>query len=448
MHSLLRYKAPAASCHSSRAPNRCRKPALPRCAAPASEPGTPPASSGRSGPRPLVIATRPSKLAKEQTRQVQQLLLAAAQLNGQPLKLSTLEMTSLGDASQGVPLRSLGSGAFTEALDQAVLGRAADLAVHSLKDCPAALAPGLLLAACLPREDPRDVLIAPEATSLGELVPGSRVGTSSSRRAAQIRHSFPHLQVVQLRGNVDARLQRIRDRELSATVLAAAGLKRLGIMNSDEGLIGVPVGSATGAAVGGSGGSGDSSSGSGSGSSGGSSPGGFRASVLSTDEMLPAACQGAVGVICREDDEWVVSLLDAISHRGTALEVAAERACLAALLGGGGAGRGGAAFPAIAWACNTRHDADANTMDLDCLVADLEGKDLFRYTEFYRPVIDEVDAEALGSLYGSLLRMMAVGQGWVSEPGQEAEGQEAEAREQEQEQRGAGQQEGGAAAQE
>eukprot|EP00198_Chlamydomonas_reinhardtii_P010331 XP_001699668.1 porphobilinogen deaminase [Chlamydomonas reinhardtii] len=365
MRSYL-LKAQVASCQFSRtskvwrlAPGsdrrRCRGlTRTPHCAAPTSEPA-PPSSSGKSGQRPLVIATRPSKLAKEQTRQVQQLLLAAAQLKDEQLQLSTLELASRGDTTQGVSLRSLGSGAFTEELDQAVLSGAADMSVHSLKDCPAALAPGLLLAACLPRADPRDVLIAPEATSLGELVPGSRVGTSSSRRAAQIKHSFPHLQVVQLRGNVDSRLGRIRSRDIGATVLAAAGLKRLGVMNSDEG---------------------------------------------------DTTATGAVGVVCRADDEWVVGLLDAISHRGTALEVAAERACLAALLGGGGACQR-SAFPDIAWACHTRHDPDSNTMDLDCLVADLEGKELFRYTEFYRPVIDEVDAVSLGSLYGSLLRMMA-----------------------------------------
>ncbi|KAG2452868.1 hypothetical protein HYH02_002212 [Chlamydomonas schloesseri] len=417
------------SCHTLSSQSvRCsrhRKSQLTQCVARPTGAPARPSASGKSGPRPLVIATRPSKLAKEQTRQVQQLLLAAAQLKEEPLHLSALEIKSVGDTSQGVSLRSLGSGAFTEALDQAVLAGEADMAVHSLKDCPAALAPGLVLAACLPREDPRDVLIAPEATSLGELVPGSRVGTSSSRRAAQIKHAFPHLQVVQLRGNVDARLERIRSRDVSATVLAAAGLKRLGVINPDDGDIGAVRSSGSGssssslaaAAEAGSPIS-ASSSGGGGAASEPTHEGGFVTSVLSTEEMLPAACQGAVGVICREDDEWVVSLLDAISHRGTALEVAAERACLSALLGGGGGGgggegRGGSAFPDIAWACNTRHDPDSNTMDLDCLVSDLEGKDLFRYTEFYRPVIDEVDAEALGSLYGSLLHMMAAGQGWL-----------------------------------
>ncbi|PNW87223.1 hypothetical protein CHLRE_02g113850v5 [Chlamydomonas reinhardtii] len=431
MRSYL-LKAQVASCQFSRtskvwrlAPGsdrrRCRGlTRTPHCAAPTSEPA-PPSSSGKSGQRPLVIATRPSKLAKEQTRQVQQLLLAAAQLKDEQLQLSTLELASRGDTTQGVSLRSLGSGAFTEELDQAVLSGAADMSVHSLKDCPAALAPGLLLAACLPRADPRDVLIAPEATSLGELVPGSRVGTSSSRRAAQIKHSFPHLQVVQLRGNVDSRLGRIRSRDIGATVLAAAGLKRLGVMNSDEGDTTATVSTSTSTSTSSSsftGTSGEAGSSTSSSTSSSISREGFRTSVLSTEEMLPAACQGAVGVVCRADDEWVVGLLDAISHRGTALEVAAERACLAALLGGGGACQR-SAFPDIAWACHTRHDPDSNTMDLDCLVADLEGKELFRYTEFYRPVIDEVDAVSLGSLYGSLLRMMAVGQGWLQEEDEE-----------------------------
>ncbi|GLC46103.1 hypothetical protein PLESTB_001032500 [Pleodorina starrii] len=331
------------------------------------------ASSNEPAPgrRPLVIATRPSRLAQEQTRQVQQLLHAAAQLRDETLQLSTRELTSAGDASPSAPLRSLGSGAFTEALDAAVLGGSADMAVHSLKDCPASLREGLVLAACLPRADPRDVLIAGSgAKSLGELVPGSRVGTSSSRRAAQIRHSFPHLQVVQLRGNVEARLERIKAREISATVLALAGLQRLGC----EELV---------------------------------------SSVLSTDEMLPAACQGAVGVVCREDDPWVRQLLSAISHRPSFLEVSAERACLAALLGSEEAGRGGQPFPDLAWGCNSRHDPEEGLMDIDCFVSDLEGKDLFRYSEFLRPVSFPEDAEALGALWGNVLRMAAAGQGWV-----------------------------------
>ncbi|KXZ54260.1 hypothetical protein GPECTOR_5g35 [Gonium pectorale] len=318
---------------------------------------------------------------------VQQLLYAAAQLRGETLELSTLEVSTTGDTSPSVPLRSLGAGAFTEALDAAVAEGSADAAVHSLKDAPAALRPGLVLAACLPRADPRDVLIANDgARSLGELVPGSRVGTSSSRRAAQIRHAYPHLQVVQLRGNVDARLEKLRAREISATVLALAGLERLGVSH-------------------------------------------VASAVLSTDEMLPAACQGAVGVVCREDDPWVRGLLSSFSHGPTMLELAAERACLAALLGSEEAARGGQAFPDIAWACNVRYsDAPAGAsgpeaggdsrggggyLDLDCFVSDLEGTQLLRYTEFQRQVSGVDDAEELGSLYGSILRMTAAGQGWL-----------------------------------
>ncbi|KAG2487675.1 hypothetical protein HYH03_013675 [Edaphochlamys debaryana] len=331
------------------------------------------AAALKTGPRPLVIATRGSKLALEQTRQVQQLLHAAAQLRGEVLQLSTVELKTTGDNSPTAPLRSLGAGAFADAVDDAVASGAADMGVHSLKDCPSTLPEGLLLAACLPRADPRDCLIAGDegVRSLRDLVPGSRVGTSSSRRAAQIRHSFPHLQVVELRGNVDARLQRIRAREISATVLARAGIQRLGLEEE------------------------------------------VGARVLSTDEMLPAACQGAVGVVCREGDAWVAEQLAAISHRPTRLEVAAERACLAALLGSEEAGRGGQAFPAIAWAAHTRYDPDAGLMGIDCFVSDLEGRDLIRYTEFARSVVDETDAESLGSLYGTLLRMAAAGNGWI-----------------------------------
>ncbi|GIL68091.1 hypothetical protein Vafri_21398 [Volvox africanus] len=341
------------------APRRCRATRV-RCA---SSPQAPTR-------RPLVIATRGSRLAQEQTRQVQQLLLAAAQLSDESLALSTLTLDTAGDISPSASLRSLGSGAFTEALDQAVLEGRADMAVHSLKDCPATLADGLVLAACLPRADPRDVLVANEAKSLGDLVPGSRVGTSSTRRAAQIRHAFPYLQVVQLRGNVETRLERIKSGEISATVLSLAGLQRLGCEH-------------------------------------------VASQVLSVDEMVPAACQGAVGVVCREDDPWVVQLLSSVSHRSTFLEVSAERACLSALLGSEEAGQAGQPFPDVAWGCNAKHDSDNATMALDCFVSDLEGQELLRYTEYDRSVVDSKDAEALGSLYGNFLRMVAGGLGWL-----------------------------------
>ncbi|EFJ42389.1 hypothetical protein VOLCADRAFT_119454, partial [Volvox carteri f. nagariensis] len=203
-----------------------------------------------------------------------------------------------------------------------------------------------------------------------ELMPGSRVGTSSSRRAAQIRHGFPHLQVVQLRGNVETRLERIKSREISATVLSMAGLQRLGCED-------------------------------------------MASAVLSMDEMLPAACQGAVGVVCREDDPWVIQQLTAISHRSTFLEVSAERACLTALLGSEEAGRAGEHFPALAWGCHASHHPDSATMDLDCFVSDLQGEGLTRYTEYDRLILNQTDAEDLGSLYGNLMRMVAGSQGWV-----------------------------------
>lgn len=248
------------------------------------------------------------------------------------------------------------------------------MAVHSLKDSPAVPLPGLVLAACLPREDVRDVLIAVEAKGLGQLVPGSSVGTSSGRRRAQLLHAYPHLQVIALRGNIDTRLEKIRNREMGATIMAAAGLKRLGA-EQHAGLVSL--------------------------------------SLLSTEEMLPAACQGAIGIMCREDNEQVLKLLSNINHQPTLLEVAAERACLAALLGEEGVAEG-SSMPAFAVAVHAQYDADERAMDLDCLVSDLDGKDLFRYTEFQRPVEAVEQAMDLGELYGGILRHMASSQGWLA----------------------------------
>jgi hydroxymethylbilane synthase len=159
-----------------------------------------------------------------------------------------------------------------------------------MKDMPAQLPDGLRVAALLPREDPRDALIAPGAARLADLLAGARVGTSSLRRAAILKNRRPDLCVVPFRGNVDTRLKKLAAGEVDATVLAYAGLKRLG-----------RAGEAT--------------------------------CVLDTDEMLPSPCQGAIGLECRESDAPVRRMLDAATDAPTALCIAAERAMLAAIDG-------------------------------------------------------------------------------------------------------------------
>ncbi|KAF6251077.1 porphobilinogen deaminase, dipyromethane cofactor binding domain-containing protein [Scenedesmus sp. NREL 46B-D3] len=234
------------------------------------------------------IGTRASKLAKLQAQQVQGLLrrVRPEWTDGQ---FEMLEYTTHGDKEKTEQLRTLGQGAFTEVIDQAVADGSVDIGVHSLKDQPVLLPAGVQLAACLPRDDPRDAFISSKYACTADLPAGARVGTSSLRRKAQLLHAHPHLKVVPVRGNIDARLQMLQDGELDAIVLAAAALSRLG----QSGLV---------------------------------------TRVLGLDEMLPAACQGAIGISCRAQDPFLRWELGLICHEPTWLEVAAERAVLKHLL--------------------------------------------------------------------------------------------------------------------
>lgn len=236
-------------------------------------------------PSPLTIATRQSPLALVQAEEVKARLLAAHP----GLAVELLPMTTSGDRFTDRPLAEIGGkGLFTKEIEEALLAGKADIAVHSVKDMETKLPPGLTLAATLPREDARDVLIG--AASIRALPQGSRIGTASLRRAAQILRLRPDLRIVPLRGNVHTRLRKIEAGEADATLLALAGLKRLGISP----LPGVP---------------------------------------LSTDEILPAVGQGAIGIECRANDTAALALLATINDAATFAAITAERALLAALDG-------------------------------------------------------------------------------------------------------------------
>lgn len=196
-----------------------------------------------------------------------------------------------GDRQQAGSLSAIGGkGLFTKEIEDALLNNHADIAVHSMKDVPTVLPDGLIMAAYLPREDPRDAFIAHTATGLADLPYGATVGTASLRRKAILLSGRPDIRIEILRGNVETRLNKIEAGEMEATFLAAAGLKRLGFLDRAR-------------------------------------------AVLSPDEMLPAVCQGAIGVECREDDTRTKSLLAALDDSETGICVAAERAFLAALDG-------------------------------------------------------------------------------------------------------------------
>ena len=270
----------------------------------------------------LVIGTRGSQLAIWQAEWVQ------AQLKQLAPDLSVVlkRIQTSGDKIQDVPLAKVGGkGLFVKEIEEALLRKDIDLAVHSMKDLPAVLPPGLTIICVPEREDPRDALLAHEGKNLNALPLGARVGTSSLRRQAQLLHARSDLQIEMLRGNVDTRLRKLQEKQFDAIVLAASGLKRLG----------------------------------------------WDAHItecLSIDVCLPAIGQGALGIEGREDDSFVRSLLARLEHHPTRVTVTAERALLKRL-------EGGCQVPIAGHAV-----LEGENLTLDGLVVSLDGKRYVRYS--------------------------------------------------------------------
>jgi hydroxymethylbilane synthase len=238
----------------------------------------------------LRIGTRGSRLARAQTDLVCRALAAAHPELAAPGALQVMVIRTTGDRVTDRPLAELGGkGLFCKEIEAALLERQIDLAVHSIKDLPTWLPDGLVIGAVLEREDPRDVLIARTPASIADLPQRAVVGTASVRRKAQLLAHRPDLRVVNFRGNVDTRLRKLAAGEVDATLLALAGLRRLGI--EDAGI------------------------------------------VLSPEQMLPAVGQGAIGIECRADDARSLAWLAAIDHPASSACIGAERALLAALDG-------------------------------------------------------------------------------------------------------------------
>lgn len=292
----------------------------------------------------LVIGSRGSQLALWQANWVMARL-------GQIHPHLTIEIAIIkttGDKLQSASLAQIGGkGVFTKELEDALIDRRIDLAVHSLKDLPTTLPPGLHLAAVAEREDPRDALIVNPrtgATSIEELPAGARVGTSSLRRAAQLRYARPDLEILELRGNVETRLSKLSAAGYDAIILAAAGLARLGLSERIT-------------------------------------------AYLEPDAMLPAVGQGALGIESRADDPAVNELLAALDHPETRAATEAERAVLRTL-------GGGCAVPIAAHA-----SVVDERLHLAALVADPGGERLSR-----RERMGEVsEARALGEALASEL---------------------------------------------
>ncbi|HKH68266.1 MAG TPA: hydroxymethylbilane synthase [Reyranella sp.] len=238
----------------------------------------------------LKLGTRGSKLALTQAGLVRDALARSVPALAAPDAIEIVVIKTTGDAIQDRPLSEAGGkGLFVKEIEEAMLARRIDIAVHSMKDMPTAQPAGLTIAAFLAREDARDVLIAGDIKRIADLAQGAVVGTSALRRRAQLLYRRPDLKIVTLRGNVDTRLRKREAGDVEATVLALAGLKRLGLEH-------------VGAAI-------------------------------PEDEMLPAVGQGAICIECRADDAKTRGWLAAINHGPTATCVEAEHAMLAVLDG-------------------------------------------------------------------------------------------------------------------
>ena len=236
-----------------------------------------------SATRTLTIGSRGSALALWQARHV------AGLLNALSIETRIQIIKTTGDHLQTASLvQAGGKGLFTKQIEQALLNKSIDIAVHSLKDLPTEITPGLTIAAVPKREDARDALVG---STLADLKLGARVGTSSGRRAAQLRHLRPDLQLEPVRGNVDTRFRKLKNGEFDAIVLAVAGLKRLGFDHE-------------------------------------------IAEILSAEQICPAGGQGALGIQTRASDPAAREVCLTLDHPDSHLAVDAERTILAGLGGG------------------------------------------------------------------------------------------------------------------
>jgi hydroxymethylbilane synthase len=241
--------------------------------------------------RKIRIGTRGSPLAMAQAHEMRDRLIAAHPALAEEGRLEIVEVKTTGDRILDRPLSEIGGKAlFTKELDDAMLRGDIDIAVHSMKDVETNLLDGIVLPAMLPREDVRDAFLCLNASSIATLKQGAVVGTSSLRRGAQIKARRPDIQVVNFRGNVQRRLEKLHAGEVDATMLAMAGLNRLGMAEK-------------------------------------------ATAALEPDEMLPAVGQGAIGLTCRAEDAEAIALAESLNHLPTYTCVIAERAFLRRLDG-------------------------------------------------------------------------------------------------------------------
>ena len=268
----------------------------------------------------LRIGTRGSKLALTQSEWVK----GKIEAQHPDVQVELVRVKTTGDKILDAPLSKIGGkGLFVKEIEEALLSERIDLAVHSMKDVPAAQPEGLILTTFPEREDPRDAFVSTRYDDLAQLPQGARVGTGSLRRSAQLLHIRPDLELVPVRGNVDTRLRKLEAGEYEAIILAASGLKRLGLKDRIS-------------------------------------------QALDVEQILPAIGQGALGLEVRRDDEGTIGRIDFLNHRETEITIKAERAFLTEL-------DGGCQVPLAAF-CRTEN----GQLRLEGMVAELDGSKVLR----------------------------------------------------------------------
>ena len=298
--------------------------------------------------RQLRIGTRGSQLALFQANWVKEKLEQAHSR----LSVTLVKIKTTGDKIQDAPLAKIGGkGLFVKEIEEALLAKRIDLAVHSIKDVPTEFPEGLHLSVITKREDPRDAFISREGISLKDLLQGAKIGTSSLRRQAQLLHFRGDLQLIPLRGNLDTRLKKLKTLGLDGIVLACAGLRRLGL---DEKIT----------------------------------------EILPTDISLPAIGQGALGIETRVDDEEVEEKIKFLNDRDSSIAVTAERAFLKKL-------EGGCQVPIAAFG-----QIVGLTLQIDGMVGTIDGKRLIRH-HMEGPI---EKAEAIGMELAEILLKKGAGQ--------------------------------------
>jgi len=305
----------------------------------------------------LRIGTRGSPLALAQAVETRSRLAAAHEELAADGAVEIVEIKTTGDQLLDRTLADAGGkGLFTKEIDEALLSGRIDTAVHSMKDVPTWLPEGIILDCMLERIDTRDGLISEKADTIAGLPEGARVGTASLRRGAQLLHRRPDLEIAVLRGNVQTRLRKVREGEFDATLLAMAGLKRLGLEDA--------------------------------------------AKAIEAEEMLPAVGQGAIGIAWREGDDRAAAFLGALNHPATVIRVSAEREFLRVLDG----------------SCRTPIAAEAviggdGGITFRGLIARPDGSELFETSR----TGDKAQAEAIGRDAGEELKSKA-GPGFFDGP--------------------------------